>query len=243
MLRVNTDPCLISKSRRGFTLIELLVVIAIIALLVSILLPSLKKAKEMAKTAVCASHMHSLHIQTVLYGENCDGQIIPGLFQTTGGSSEIWASRLGRELLEIDFSDPESIQNTILVCPSEPTHNNVDRPGFPVTIWTPESDFTINEAVSGTEKDGVITGGSKWCTIENPAERFLFADGDWYMANPVTYLAKKPSTGWDWIVDSRHGGNADDFVGLAEGFPNFTFVDGHTEAYKNILPVDWEAPW
>ncbi len=58
---------------RGFTLIELLVVIAIIALLVSILLPSLTKAKELAARAVCASNLHHIGASLFLYANDFDG--------------------------------------------------------------------------------------------------------------------------------------------------------------------------
>jgi len=54
---------------RGFTLIEVLVVVAIIALLVSILLPSLKRAREHTRTVMCQTNLHSIGQAVFFYTE------------------------------------------------------------------------------------------------------------------------------------------------------------------------------
>jgi len=63
--------------RKGFTLIELLVVIAIIALLVSILMPSLAKAREMAKRAGCGMNLSNAGKAVAIYKASYDDQF-PG---------------------------------------------------------------------------------------------------------------------------------------------------------------------
>ncbi|TFG74577.1 MAG: type II secretion system protein, partial [Chrysiogenales bacterium] len=62
-----------AKDRQGFTLIELLVVVAIIALLVSILLPSLGRAKDLAQTIVCANRHKGVLAGWVYYGTDFNG--------------------------------------------------------------------------------------------------------------------------------------------------------------------------
>jgi len=56
-----------SGFRKAFTLIELLAVIAIIVLLLSLLLPSLNTARELARRAVCASNLRNQYLGFVLY--------------------------------------------------------------------------------------------------------------------------------------------------------------------------------
>lgn len=66
-----------SSARKGFTLIELLVVIAIISLLVSILLPSLQQAKELAKATVCMTLLASIAKAMAMYADDNDGYYPP----------------------------------------------------------------------------------------------------------------------------------------------------------------------
>lgn len=73
---------------RGFTLVELLVVVSIIALLISILLPSLKKARTQAKVVKCGTQLHDIGVGFSAYAvefnrfptQNTfgDGPLIPG---------------------------------------------------------------------------------------------------------------------------------------------------------------------
>jgi len=66
-------------TRRGFTLIELLVVVAIIALLISMLLPSLSRAKRQGLQIVCATNLKSQYDAATLYAQDNRLQIPRGM--------------------------------------------------------------------------------------------------------------------------------------------------------------------
>ncbi|MBN1553616.1 MAG: prepilin-type N-terminal cleavage/methylation domain-containing protein [Phycisphaerae bacterium] len=69
------------RQNTAFTLIELLVVIAIISLLVAILLPSLQKAKDLAKSSVCTTQLHAQHLAFMFYGDDNAEKIFDGYRQ------------------------------------------------------------------------------------------------------------------------------------------------------------------
>src|SRR2546421_9826926 len=61
-------------SRTGFTLVELLVVLAIIALLIAMLLPTLKKSRDSANMVACLSNLHEFHAGTKLWEHDHKGK-------------------------------------------------------------------------------------------------------------------------------------------------------------------------
>jgi prepilin-type N-terminal cleavage/methylation domain-containing protein/prepilin-type processing-associated H-X9-DG protein len=103
---------------KGFTLIELLVVIAIIALLLSILMPSLSKVKGQAQLMVCRSNVKQLVTGSFLWSQANDGWCSAGLWcypeRWTGTGGPV----VNEGSLDPYLSADRNKLNTIYVCPA-----------------------------------------------------------------------------------------------------------------------------
>jgi prepilin-type N-terminal cleavage/methylation domain-containing protein len=121
------------KARRsGFTLIELLVVVAIIAVLIAILLPSLGRARDTAKTVKCANNLRSIYQGVKVYEGMWDGATMPCNSNTAAGigSGSKVQRWYGAQLLGAAYSkagtaasfsnDYTTLMTVVLHCPSDP---------------------------------------------------------------------------------------------------------------------------
>jgi len=84
------------RCRSAFTLVELLVVIGIIALLISILLPSLQRAREAGNTVKCLSNLRQIGAAVLMYSTETKGAMLPCDLRGPASSTTVdnWATLL-----------------------------------------------------------------------------------------------------------------------------------------------------
>jgi len=259
--------------RHGFTLIELLVVLAIIALLMSILLPSLKGARDQAKFAVCHSNAKQIGIAVHTYAADCSGWY-PVPIRGYGPFSGSWTNShqsWPRSLAKAGII-PEASREQVTY-PSGVTTNEVpdDKLGVyqcPLehprpSVYRPETYGRLRKKLSyssnfsftgfGTASDGSkLARGVKVITVDRPAQRLLYIEHNsglaalppWYDPWWDGNIGTTYSMWWRLSDHSRPG-----FVHLASN-PKHTAIhgDGHVEAYSpemtfRDLNPDWAELW
>lgn len=115
-----------SNRTRGFTLVELLVVVSIIALLIAILLPSLRRAREQAKDTVCKANLKQLGLCSTYYADDNGGRL-PWM----QGYEYPWNMAPFRQYQQIFRFWPYLKQLKVYQCPSAKSGNAVKVPSYP----------------------------------------------------------------------------------------------------------------
>lgn len=201
--------------RRGFTLIEVLVVVAIIALLVSILLPSLAEARRRARASVCLSNTRQLGVATQMYAGTYKGYLIDyGLAH--GGSvdeSTTWFNTLRR-----DYHD-----KLVARCPDD--GSVYWKEPYPATTQKRRVSYGVNDYVTGRIE------GYEHCrrieAIRRPATTIMFCE----MTQAGEYAVSDHVHPINWVLNPLDEAEKEIETKLHVGKCNYAFVDGHSEPF------------
>lgn len=248
--------------RRAFSLMELLVVISIIAILASILMPSVAMVRSAARATTCMMHIRQLQLAVEDYATSNDGQLV--LTKLGFSVQKQWESLLAAQIPDILGGDSDITQsvsgttakrNLVRGCPDFKAAINASVSA--ALQWT--SGYGLNERPLVEPKTVATFGLYNWlwgaggggngvvmtlAQVPNKAQRVSFGDADDYWLNGM-------GAGQNWSTATQprewqsSGNRTSGFVKLGmEGYQrhrgkaNYTFFDGHAEKLDSAHALD-----
>ncbi|MHC4482991.1 MAG: prepilin-type N-terminal cleavage/methylation domain-containing protein [Planctomycetota bacterium] len=206
----------------AFTLIELLVVIAIIALLLSILMPALGKARSMALWVKCASNLRQINLAMNMYA-NGNEDVYPCTDDPLPGGYWLWMGRW-RSFVERYLSTTITEDNpSVVVCPQDTTFKEGYEAfsyAYSMTFYHSPAQIDSMNSVEDTYLTAQPSIPQRISNVARPSGKILV--GEWFSNHsPID-----DDQGW-WCWQGRR---------------NYLFVDGRVSYLKaeEIRPArDW----
>ena len=217
------------KRRKAFTLIELLVVISIIAVLISLLLPAMKSAREGVRQLICLNNEKQIAFAVQLYAADYDGDF-PDFARYVNNSSYkttshyVWTLRPYYGFQMDIWFDPSREKSTYAYRPDRIV-DIIDQEGTDVT-------YTVGGA-------GYLAMGAQFMFVDS---RFRgWGNYQETHFDDVIVPAQTLMMHCTWAGGSVQGGIWGQYFlnSVHHDSANFVFVDGHAATYQSKPIIDW----
>ena len=203
----------IRKHFSGFTLIELLVVISIIALLLSILMPSLRKAKSLAVRLRCTHNLKQINLGMNMYLNNNDNTY-PCAEDPLPTGVWLWMGRGWRSYIEPEMGEHIDPNNpSVLFCPKDKTSKEKYEStsySYSMSFYHSPNQIDSLDTTEQTYKNPLPSIKQKELNVKKPYGKIMI--GEWLSNHSP--IENDPGW-WCW-----------------EGTRNYLFADGHVDLIK-----------